>query len=57
MSSITKMPNGCWRARYRDPNGRSRSKTFSRKQDVHDFLDDTSTDARRGEWIDPSKSR
>jgi integrase len=57
LSSITKMPNGRWRARYRDPNGRSRSRTFSRKQDAQDFLDDTSTDARRGEWIDPCKSR
>ena len=57
MSSITKMPNGRWRARYRDPNGRSRSKTFARKADAQDFLDDSSTDQRRGEWIDPRQRR
>ncbi|HVC13230.1 MAG TPA: tyrosine-type recombinase/integrase [Acidimicrobiales bacterium] len=57
MSSITKMPSGRWRARYRDPNGRSRSKTFARKADAQGFLDDTSTDVRRGEWTDPRQRR
>jgi integrase len=57
MSSITKLSNGRYRARYRDPNGRSRSRTFARKLDAQSFLDDTSTDVRRGEWVDPRKSR
>jgi hypothetical protein len=48
------MPNGRLADRHRHPNGRNRSKTFSRKQDAQDFLDDTPTDARRGEWIPPS---
>jgi integrase len=47
------MANGRFRARYRDPNGRSRSKTFDRKTDAQAFLDASSTDMRRGEWIDP----
>jgi len=57
MASITKQSNGRWRARYRDLNGRSRSQTFDRKQDAQDFLDDCSTDQRRGEWIDPRSRR
>lgn len=57
MASIDKQPNGRWRARYRDLNGRSRSQTFDRKQDAQDCLDDCSTDQRRGEWIDPRSRR
>lgn len=57
MGSTVKQSNGRWRARYRDLNGRSRSKTFDRKQDADRFLDDTSTDQRRGEWIDPRTRR
>ena len=57
MSFITKQPNGRWRARYRDLNGRPRSKTFDRKVDAQAFLDDASTDMRRGDWIDPRSRR
>jgi integrase len=57
MSFITKQANGRWRARYRDPNGRTRSQTFDRKVDAQSFLDDSSTDQRRGEWIDPRSRR
>ena len=57
MSSIAKQANGRWRARYRDLNGRSRSQTFDRKVDAQDFLDDSSSDMRRGEWIDPKARR
>lgn len=57
MSIIVKQTNGRWKARYRDGDGRSRSQTFDRKQDAADFLDDTSTDQRRGEWIDPRSRR
>lgn len=53
MGSIEKQPNGRWRGRYRDTNGRSRSQTFDRKIDAQRFIDDTSTDIRRGDWIDP----
>src|SRR5450759_3502816 len=57
MASIEKQPNGHWKARYRDANGRSRRQTFDRKQDAQNFLDDLSTDQRRGEWIDPRSRR
>ena len=57
MSSIEKQSNGRWRARYRDERGRSRSRTFDRKIDAQRFLDDASTDIRRGDWIDPRARR
>jgi integrase len=57
VSSITKEPNGRYRARYRDLNGRSRSKNFVRRADAQRFLDEAATDMRRGEWIDPRHQR
>lgn len=41
-----------WRARYRDPEGRQRSKSFDRKVDAQSFLDDVHADMRRGRYID-----
>ncbi len=46
-----------WRARYRDPSGRTRSKTFERRVDAQQFLDVTSTDKHRGEFTDPALRR
>ena len=57
MASIDQQANGNWRARYRDANGRSRSKNFVKKQDAQLFLDETSTDIHLGEWIDPRSRR
>ena len=57
MASVDKQPNGRWRARYRDPAGRSRSRTFRRKVDAEQFLAATITDMRRGDWIDPKLRR
>ena len=57
MSFITKQPNGRYRARYRDLNGRTRSQTFDRKIDAKAFLDAAGADMRRGEWVDPTTRR
>jgi len=57
MPSIEKQPNGKYRARYRDPNNRQRSKNFSRKIDAQHFLSTMETDSLRGEWIDPRLRR
>jgi integrase len=42
-----------YRARYRDPLGRTKSKTFDRKADAQRFLAEMETDKARGGWIDP----
>ncbi len=48
-----------WKARYTDPAGKDRSKTFARKADAEKFLERIGTDMQKSEWIDPraDKSR
>lgn len=57
MSSVDKMANGKWRARWRTPDGASRSKNFTRKIDAEQFL--TGTEHRKlvGEYVDPQAAR
>lgn len=42
-----------YRARYRDPLGEQRSKTFVRKADAQRFLLEMESEKARGSWIDP----
>ena len=49
--------NTSWRARYRDVNGRTRSRTFARRIDAERFLEVNGTDMQRGEWTDPGLRR
>lgn len=42
-----------WRARYRDPTGRERSRTFDRRIDAERFLASATSSIHRGDWIDP----
>jgi integrase len=42
-----------WRARYRDPANRLRTRTFDRKTDAERFLHQIETTKVRGEWVDP----
>ena len=42
-----------WRARYRSPDGRERSKSFARRTDAEHFLAQVEVDKTRGSWIDP----
>jgi hypothetical protein len=46
-----------WRARYRDPSGRERSKSFARKLDAERFLQRVEADKLHGQWIDPNQGR
>jgi integrase len=46
-----------WRARYIDPDGRERSKTFQRKVDAERFLAAVETDKLRGSYVDPRRGR
>ncbi len=43
-----------WRARYRGPDGRERSRTFARKVDAERWLRDELGKADRGVWVDPT---
>ncbi len=42
-----------WRARYREPNGRERSRTFPRKADAARWLAGMEGDLVQGRYIDP----
>lgn len=53
MSSISKVPTG-WRARYRTPDNKSRSKTFARKVDAERFLTGIEHSKLSGAYVDPS---
>src|SRR5947209_5155618 len=57
MGSIDTLTNGRYRARFRDGYGRSRSKTFRRKQDASDFLKTVGADVLRGAYVDPRLGR
>jgi integrase len=57
MSSVHKQPSGHYKARYRDPNGRTRSKTFARKLDAEQFLTSIDHSKLLGAYIDPRAGR
>lgn len=46
-----------WKARYLDPDGSERSRTFDRKQDAERFLAGISADIVRGAYVDPNAGR
>jgi hypothetical protein len=46
-----------WRARYRDPSGRERSKSFARKVDAERFLVSIEDAKLRGAYVDPAECR
>lgn len=45
--------NAGYRARYRDPLSRQRSRSFAPKADAQRFLLEMESDKARGTWIDP----
>lgn len=57
MASLTRRPDGRWRARYRDPDGRERARHFDRKLDAEHCLATVKADIVRGTWLDPAAAR
>ena len=57
MAWVTKTERGRWKARYRAPNGRTRSKTWDRKTDAEKWLRAELGRRDRHEWIDPAMSK
>ena len=53
MASIRTSRSGTHQVRYRDPNGRQRSRNFTRKTDATRFAAAVETDKTRGDWLDP----
>ena len=57
MGSIELTAASTWRARWRDPRGRSRRRTFKTKDNARLFLASIEVDSRRGVWVDPAAGR
>lgn len=58
MAHIRKARSGYgWEARYRDPHGEERSRTFRTKRDAQQFVAHAESDLQRGEWLDPRVGR
>jgi len=53
MASITKRPDGQWRARYRDSAGKEYAKHFARKVDGQRWLDEVTASVVTGQYVDP----
>ena len=56
MASITKRPNGKWRARYRDRAGHEHARHFARKIDAQAWLDGVTAAVQTGTYVDPARS-
>jgi integrase len=56
MASIDRVASG-WKARYRSPDGRQRSKNFARKVDAERFLVQIEHTKLTGAYVDPSAGR
>lgn len=55
--TVDKLPSGRWRARYRDPDGKRRTKTFPRRTDARTWLATVEADLVRRQWRAPERSR
>ncbi|MFJ8308765.1 MULTISPECIES: tyrosine-type recombinase/integrase [unclassified Streptomyces] len=53
MANIQKRPNGKWRARYRDLDGKEHARHFDRKLDAQRWLDEVTTSMVTGLYVDP----
>ncbi len=58
MAHVRKARSGQgWEARYRDPHGEERSRTFNTKRDAQQFVARAEADLQRGDWLDPRVGR
>ncbi|WP_253905155.1 tyrosine-type recombinase/integrase [Arthrobacter sp. H14] len=55
--SITKRPNGMWRARYRDGDGKEHARHFPRKLDAQKWMDTVTASVVRGDYVDPKTAK
>jgi integrase len=57
MAWVRKAPSGKWQARWRDPGGRERVRTFRLKGEADKFLSTIEAAKVRGSYVDPSLGR
>lgn len=57
MASISKLPNGKWRARYRDVNGKEHARHFDKKASGQRWLDEVVAAQVAGTYVDPTAGK
>lgn len=57
MASIQKRPDGHWRARHRDADGKEHARHFVRKVDAQRWIDSVTASVVRGDYTDPETAR
>lgn len=57
MASVTKRPNGRWRARYRDRSGREHARHFGRRVDAESWLGEANAALVTGTWTSPERGK
>jgi integrase len=57
VASIARRPDGTYRPRYRDENGKEHARHFKRKVDAQRWLDEQTAALVRGDWVDPRSGR
>lgn len=57
MASVERWQESKWRARWRTPDGRQRSRVFPRKADAVRFLTNVEADRLTGSYVDPRAGR
>ncbi|WP_433787555.1 tyrosine-type recombinase/integrase [Actinomycetospora sp. CA-101289] len=55
--SVHRTPEGAYRAKWRDPSGRQRSKNFGTKREAKSFLAEQETAKSRGQYVDPQAGK
>lgn len=57
MASLKQRPNGVWRARYRDQDGKEHTKHEKTRRAAQRWLDEQTAAIVTGQWADPSAGR
>lgn len=57
MANVQKLDSGKYRARYRSPEGKHRTKTFAKLTEARRWLDENTASVVAGVWVDPSAGR
>lgn len=57
MASLKKRPDGKWRARYRDQDGKEHARHFRRQIDGQRWLDEVTASVVTGHYVDPDAGR
>ena len=57
MASVKQRPNGSWRARYRDADGKEHARHFKLKRDAQRWLDEVTTSTLTGNYVDPKTAK